>query len=121
MVCCVGLEKSLSCGSRLARCPLSACQGSKVQLDVQAVANAARTLHFPRPQRRALDTLRAMVTACTQQAEKSGKGAAPLRLMTHTRQSLAELVRLSIVCNHEGLVTRRGAGNISTDISRSCT
>lgn len=48
--------------------------------------------------------LRATVTACTQQVEKMVKGAAPLRLITHTRQSLAELVRLSIVRNHEGLV-----------------
>ena len=54
--------------------------------------------------------MRATVPACTQQVEVIIKGAAPLRLMTHTRQSLAELVRLSIVRSHEGLATRELLG-----------
>ena len=33
-----------------------------------------------------------------------------LRFMAHTRQSLAELVCLSVVRNHEGLVTRELQG-----------
>ena len=50
--------------------------------------------------------MRATVTACTKQVEDLVKGAAPLRLMTHTRQPLAEFVCFSIVRDHEGLVTR---------------
>ena len=36
----------------------------------------------------------------------NARDASPLHFVTHTWQSLAELVRLFVVRNHEGLVTK---------------